>query len=70
MSFFHHHGLTCGGAQKTPQVAHLFVINSCVESFFFSSGHSNTVRILIIIINEPRRVRYKVLWSPVFGFQI
>lgn len=61
MSFFHHRELTCGGSQKTPQVAHLFVINSRVESCFFTIDHSNTVRILIIIINVARRVRYKVL---------
>lgn len=37
MSFFHHRELTCGGSQKTPQVAHLFVINSRVESCFLPS---------------------------------
>lgn len=57
MSSFHHSRLTCGGSQKTPQVAHLFVINSRVESRFFSVDHFNTVRILIIIINGARRVR-------------
>lgn len=57
MSSFHHHERTCGGAQKTPQVAHLFVINSRVESVFLPSTTFNTVRILIIIINGARRVR-------------